>query len=85
MGDKQIYGSELNNIYNKYKFALNICQDRFGFSVRVQQCLSSGCVLFSETCNDFKEMNFIPKNLVLFDDLDDFITKWKKAQPKERG
>ena len=44
--------------------------------MRVQQSLCAGCILFSETCNDLEEMNFLSKNLILYINLNDFLKKW---------
>ena len=74
--NKPIYSHELNDLYNQYKFALNLCQDKYGFSVRVQQALSSGCILFSESCIDLVNYSNFNNNLYTFRNLEELIKLW---------
>lgn len=78
--NKAIYSHELNDLYNQYKFALNICQDKYGFSVRVQQALSSGCILISESCIDLMNYSKLNKNIHLFRNLKELLKLWNKRE-----
>ena len=75
--NKPIYYSDLNLIYNSYKYALNLCQDLFGFSVRVQQALASGTIVFSDYSEDINSFSNLFSNLYIFNDENDFHQKWK--------
>lgn len=75
--NKPIYFDQLNNLYNQYKFALNLCQDNYGFSVRVQQSLCSGNIVISDYCEDFNTFKNDLSNLKIFKTIDQFKRIWE--------
>ena len=75
--NKGIYYSDLNLLYNSYKYSLNLCQDIYGFSVRVQQALASGTVVFSDYSKDISSFSNLFSNLYIFRDKEDFYKKWE--------
>ncbi|KGG05480.1 hypothetical protein [Prochlorococcus marinus] len=78
--NSQIYLKDLNFLYNEYKYVLNLCQDNYGFSVRVQQAISSGCVVFSDYCQDFKTFTDLLRNFYSFNNQYDFKDLWNQRK-----
>ena len=72
----QIYLKDLNQLYNEYKYVLNLCQDKYGFSVRVQQAISSGCIIFSDYCQDSIFFSNLLENFFCFNNQYEFKDLW---------